>query len=464
MKHLSSCLIALTAASVTPSAQTGDFQDGELLVWTDDSSGGAATLYRIDAGTGQGVALTGGLSSAYVRPGGFEYDPFRQAILTYTAYEPLGLFSPRLLRIESDGTVFDLGFQNELLGSFAPVGDGRVYMRKNGVLYLFDANDQLTQVLDENDQPITLELEHLVYDPASDALIGVTPYFSVNPCSSFNTITFHKLPLDASGVKLSGTIDCTAFQAINAVNPLGIDHGPQGRIQVPLAGGQFQNDMAVLSLDPATMTVSTLHATAFADLNGGVWCQRISRTVVLDDVANELRTYDAGDSGSGTLLSVDVPVGDSTTGVSARNTLTDIDLYGPGCAGLGFRFGTGLAGTGGAVPVLDVASCPSIGAAVPLQVSNAVGGGIGVLVGSQGTFPYNVLGGTGYVLPPFELLLPVALGGTAGSGGQGSGTTTVVTPNDPTLIGIPFYFQAGVLDAGAPSNVSLTQALEVRLG
>ena len=99
MKHLPLHLIALAASSVTPAAQTGDFQDGELLVWTDDSSGGAATLYRIDAGTGQGVALTGGLSSAYVRPGGFEYDPFRQAILTYTAYEPLGLFSPRLLRI-----------------------------------------------------------------------------------------------------------------------------------------------------------------------------------------------------------------------------------------------------------------------------------------------------------------------------------------------------------------------------
>jgi len=466
-RRTAASLSALLLLAGAAAAQTGPFRDGELLViGPDPNSSSLTSLYRIDAEAGDGEPLLERMFNAYDEPGGFAYDPYRDAILYYGSHEDTGLFLPRLFRIEANGDLTDLGFDSTSLGSFAPVGDGRVYMRQNGTLSLFDAADQLAPVLDANGQPITLELEHLVYDADSNSLIGVAPHYSSNPCDVSGTaeITFHALPLNAVGTQLSGPIQCTDFQTIAGLHVVGLDPVSEGGYVATVAGGQHSPDRVLVRLDPATMTTSIFASMSYGDVNGGVWCPRIQRFVVLDDVANELRTYAEGDSGSGQPLPVDVVIGDSTTGVSSENTLADVELLGSGCAGLAYEFGVGLAGSGGFVPRLRAGSCPTIDTTVQMRVEGGVGGGFGILLGGQATFTYSVLGGTGYVLPPFELQLPVVLGGTAGAPGQGSGVVPIAVPNEVNLLGRSFYFQAGILDQGAPANVSLTQALEVNLG
>ena len=455
------CLAGVCASVLH--AQSGPFQDGELLVWTDGPGPTYGTLYRIDAGTGHGEALIDQLYMAYLLADGFEYEPYRDALLLYAAWAPTGIFSPRLFQVESDGTVSDLGFDNLNLSSFAPVGDGRVYLRQNGTLSILDANNQLSTVLDENGLPITLEVEHLVYDPTENALIGAAPHSSSNPCSSGNAITFHKLLLDPTGTQLTGPIICSGYSTATGLNAVGLDYLPSGKLQASVAGGQYSNDKVLLEIDPSSMTVTVRALIDYNDLNGGVWSQRIGSSIVLEDTMDELRVYAPGQGGAGTLLPADVPLGDSTSGVSARSTFADIDIF-AGCAGLALSFGQGLAGTGGVIPVLSAGSCPRTGTSVQLRIDGGVGGGLGVLVVGQQTLAYSILGGTGYVLPPFDALLAVPLGGVSGTAGQGSGVAIAPAPNDPSLVGVPLFLQAGILDSGAPAKISLTQALEIRLG
>lgn len=458
-------LAVLLPWGAAPAAQTGAFRDGELLAFGPDAVSGFQSIVRIDAATGDGEPFVERVILNYLEPGGLVYDPFREAVLYYGSQDDFGIFLPRLFQVDASGNLTDLGFRDERLGQFAPVGDGRVYLRRQGVLYLLDPSDQLVPVVDEFDQPISLELEQMAFDPGTNSLVGVATAFSVNPCSGAGfEITVHRLSLDPSGTKLAGPIDCDVLPTLGVLSVLGIDALPEGQLLVTLAGGQVSSERIALQVDPVSLAVSTEVALSYNDLDGGVWCQRIGRTVVFDDVANELRSYAPGDSGSGQLLPVDLALGDSTTGVSSRNTLTDIDLLGPGCGGLAYEFGQGLAGAGGVVPRLDAMSCPAIGTTVQLRVSGGIGGGVGVLLGGQATFAYGALGGTGYVLPPFDLQVLVPLGGAAGSPGQGAGLVPVAVPADASLLGRDFYFQAGVVDSSAPANVSLTQALEVRLG
>jgi len=159
-----------------------------------------------------------------------------------------------------------------------------------------------------------------------------------------------------------------------------------------------------------------------------------------------------------------VPVGDGTTGVSTGNTFADVELLGSACAGFALAFGEGLAGKGGFVPALSVSTCPTLGAPLKLVVSEGVGAGAGLIAIAGSTAPYPLLGGTGYLLPPFFAQLPLALGGIAGQAGQGSVILSIPTPSTPSLLGVSFHAQGGVLDAAAAAGVALTQALELQLG
>lgn len=126
------------------------------------------------------------------------------------------------------------------------------------------------------------------------------------------------------------------------------------------------------------------------------------------------------------------------------------------------RIGAGLAGAGGAVPQLDLAGCPRLGAATTLELSGAVGGAPGTLFVGGARRDRVVRGG---VLHPFGIVsrLSFVLGGAPGVPAAGALSLPVLLPADPTLTGVPFHLQAVVVDPAAPSGLAFTPGLRLTL-
>jgi len=441
-------------------AQTGPFQDGELLVRVIDVVGLEDTLFRIDPVTGNGAVLFQGMYAGYSGAGWMAYDSYRDGVLAYAAYQPEWTFQPRLLLLRADGSFTDLGFREQDITALAPVGDGRVYLRKGGVLHVLSAANVLTPVLDHLGDPIDLNVDHLIHDPGTDSLVGVS-HNGANgvPCAGFNLAGVAKLPLSANGLQLSGPIVCTSL-AVRSTAPIGLDPLPGGEILLTFADqGQFStNDL--FRIDPATMAISVWASTDHFDLNGGVWCDPLGGAVLHEDWNNELRVHAQGSMGTGALLPVSVPVGGGQTGTSSTNWMADVDFQGPACGGFVQGYGAGLAGKGGRIPLLGAATCPALGTVLPMTVSNGVGAALVVFGASSASIP--VLGGTLLVQPPFFAVRAVTLGGSIGIAGDGFGQVNLSLPNDPMLAGVPFFVQAAVSDAAAPKGWAMTAGVELR--
>lgn len=122
--------------------------------------------------------------------------------------------------------------------------------------------------------------------------------------------------------------------------------------------------------------------------------------------------------------------------------------------------GTGLAGEGGFVPDLFSTGCPAVGITFELGVVDGLGGAGGILFISATPASVPFLGGTLLVGSPVIASIPHSLDGV----GAGAGTTTFPFTIPAAAVGsVTFYAQAGYVDAGAVSNVSLTDAVAVQL-
>lgn len=124
--------------------------------------------------------------------------------------------------------------------------------------------------------------------------------------------------------------------------------------------------------------------------------------------------------------------------------------------------GLGLAGAGGAVPVLELGGCPRLGASVTLELANAVGGAAGTLYVGTSRRDRAVRGG---VLHPFGLILRQGFvaGGSSGVPASGTFSLPVALPVDPALAGLSFHAQALVADAAAPAGLAFTPGLRLTL-
>ena len=454
-------LLTLEAA-----AQTGPFTDGELLVRAPDDEVNRWAIYRVDPVSGQVAKLFEDMVYNYSEGGWITYEPRRDAVLAYTTHEPLGLFSARLFLIESDGAFTDLGFVGEKLQAMAPTGDGRVYLRKGTALNMLTSTNQLLPIFDGNGAPVDISLDHLIYDPGTNCLIGVpmTGIQTSNPCYAFEHITVHRLPLSADGLSVAGPITCSSYDTKNSAAPIGLDHLPGGKILLTLADGDTTSDRQLLEVDPVTLSIGLWAESDFSDLDGGVWLPALGGAVVLDDKNNVLRLHAKGSSGEGTVLPTDYPLGNGFTGWSSANAMTDIDLHGPGCGGLAKSFGHGLAGAGGLVPQFRSAYCPEIGKTMSLVLSDGVGGGLGITVVGTAPDAAPVNGGTLFVKQPFALLYFTTLPGAVGQPGVGATVSSIVIPNLSILVGFPLWAQGVVFDPAAPQGYAFSRGLEVRIG
>lgn len=169
-------------------------------------------------------------------------------------------------------------------------------------------------------------------------------------------------------------------------------------------------------------------------------------------------------------------------GVSWRNMQSDVNQFAPGprrnlhmrfggvnpsagsvhaYVGLGStQRGLGTMGSGGQVPRLDLASLPILGAATSLELTNTVGGTVGVLGWSlQPPSPQPLVGGTLWLQAP---ILPtvITLNGAPGVPGAGAFSQSFVVPNAAVLAGTVVISQAIVLDGQANNGLALSNAIE----
>ena len=140
-------------------------------------------------------------------------------------------------------------------------------------------------------------------------------------------------------------------------------------------------------------------------------------------------------------------------------------FHGPS-GGIIRQYGSGVAGTAGAVPVLGATGPVHPGStSASLRVRRGLGGAAGVLAVAAGEtelvdFP---LPGLTALVDPILFLVPIVLDGPAGVAGAGdwdldtSGLMGAVA-------GQSFYHQAIFADAGAASGWSTTNGLEIRYG
>lgn len=459
MKPLSAPLSAALAGLLLATAgmaQAGPFADGELIVRSKTLATGKVDLYRVNAATGHGVLLAPDFYTGYTGADWLAYDSYRDGVLAYISKNPLWA-SPKLMLFRANGQDTDLGFQSETLTCLAPTGDGRVYLRKAGVLHVLSAANQLAPVIDTGTgQPFSLSLDALIYDPGTQTLIGASQPNLANPCGGAGLVTVHRLSLSADGKAVVASA-CASWSFGDYAAPTGLDRLPGGDILLTLADG-FVADDNLLRIHPAGPSISLYAQPGPSSLTGGVWSQKLNSALVLDSSASVLLKYAAGSSGAGQALACDVL---SPTGQG--DALIDVNFDGPVCTGSATQWGQGTASSG-IVPLLGAASCPKIGKTLPLTVGRTVGGAQGLLLIGLNAGALPLYGGTLYVMPPFVLQAPFAADHPGSGPGAGLAEILIPVPAQPSLIGIPLEAQAGVFDTSAPQGVAISNALELVLG
>lgn len=126
------------------------------------------------------------------------------------------------------------------------------------------------------------------------------------------------------------------------------------------------------------------------------------------------------------------------------------------------NYGTGTAGTGGAVPHLQTSGgTPRPGNdAFAYELTGAVGGAPAFLGVSKGPSALPFLGGT-VLIDVTKLLasVPLALSGPAGSAGAGAATFPFPVEIVPPLFGVTVYHQVVVIDPAAPQSFSMSEGM-----
>lgn len=457
--------LLLLAAAV--SAQTGPFQDGELLIY--NPNGNDPQLLRVDPSTGQAAVLHhdnftwGGWADSMV------YDPYRGAVVASMSFPPDPYWKERPWVLGSDGSAVAIpGIEDEVLNGMEAIGDGRIYFQRNvlgnAAIEYFDASNQIHVLMDETGlAPVSLEIEHMVYDPVGNALIAsANPWWTGVNCTASDQNALYRLPLSPDGSQLAAPISCTSLVAGSLIC-MGLSRMPDGNIMAVFAGTTqfgFLYPEKFWSVDPTTLSASLWSESTLADLNGGLYSSRLNKVLVFEDGTNTLRSYGFGQDDNGTILNVSLPIGDGTTGYSPADTMVQLDVFGPDCLGYAANHGVGLAGSGGLVPTLGAVGCPDLGLSWSLAMGQVVGGAFGILFAGTAVTALPFKGGTFYV-DGLALGLSFFVGGASGVAGAGDLNVPLVL-SEPGLSGFEIVLQAGFQDPGALFGVSLSPALRVK--
>lgn len=452
------------------SAQTGPWQDGELIIRSVVSvSNQTEAIYRVNSLTGHGeMILTDFVPTGH--SSNMAFDSYRNAFLVSAYIAPDNYQNGKLWQVFADGSKLATPNTNGIeFRCLAPVGDGRIYFQDHKfvaqgvpkpIKYLDAANNIHTLMDETGTAPYAVDYTHLLYHKPTNSLFATVSGSSYTaPCTP-SMASFFRIPLTADGSQVAGPVDCASYATTNE-DIMNMDLLASGKILISIASGAFFSGAKLITLDPNTMAISPWASPQLFDTNGGYFLPQLNKAVVLNDALNTLHTFSQGSTGTGAILTVDVPISPNTSGYGPSETLVKVDTNGVMTLGYSFSYGSGLAGTGGFVPSLHLTGIPDLNQPWALQIDNARGGAYGVLWSgmTQATTPF--WGGTLLLVPMTRT--PLLASGALGVGGVGSATVPMLT-TDPAMIDVPCFFQAAFRDPLAAQGVSLTNGLQVVVG
>ena len=451
--------------SASTQAQLAPWEDGELILRSVVSASSATqAIYRVNPETGTGLPLLQGFAWGGWA-GSMAFDPYRDGLLCNMAKEGDVYTQVRLYVADYDGTLTEVpGFYKKRLRALCPIGDGRVYFQidqpsgPHWIQYL-DANNQTHTLLDATGAPLERAIDHLIYHEPSNSLIATaSAAWLPEPCT-LNQSSLFRIPLDAAGAQASGPVQCASIDAYSNIKSL--DYLPDGDLLLAHEGGQFLNE-TLWRVDPLSLQQTLWASPGPPDIDGVVWSERAGQAILLDDTNDVLRLYSEGDSGWGPHLTSNVPVSPSTVGYSPVETLVEVNLPPPPCAGSALTYGSGTPGTGGFVPEIWLEGCPAVPGSISIEVDHFLGGSPGSLIWASGAVDVPYLGGSLYAFPILSIQ-SMDLSGPLGTPGAGS-VSYPLTLTNPNFIGVQFWLQAAAIDPGSPHLVTLTNGLAVAIG
>jgi len=492
--RLSLLLASVLAFGAGASAQGGGFHAGEVFIYgvgvqSPGYSGNG--VLRIDPVSSAGSVLVK-TWNAFDYTGTMAFDPYRQRLLLSTAI-PGSAPTPlnHLWAADGAGNVQNISAAFFPAGAgindLAPTRDGRIYFTIDDYgglpqIYWIDAANQLHVLYDSDGvTPMLIDgnayyhIAGMIHDAGTNALFVA----SVTPAPGFpeGAVNVRKLPLSADGSRVVGPVGNATFEvspapwgATSGEAPRGWSYGPDGKLVLVILTIDDEVLPRMLLVDPVTSAITVWGSNgddnpgpgggfAWATTTGGAYTSALNKVLVVDQSNTKLRAYAQGSTGGPGTVITSSPASWVAGGYYLNVTAVPADA----CSGGWIPYGVGLKGKGNLVPKLTGAGCAEPGAAITLNISNAVGGASAALfVGlAKGALPFK--GGTFHI---GTLLLTVnfPLGGAPGVAGAGALALPTALPALPALSGTSLYLQAAFTDAAAAQGVALTQGLELEIG
>lgn len=148
-----------------------------------------------------------------------------------------------------------------------------------------------------------------------------------------------------------------------------------------------------------------------------------------------------------------------TTGTNGGLTAFKMQLL-AGDAGLS-RFGRGCAGTGGLMPALALSGSSQLGQTFGHDLTQAAPLSVAALLVGFASIDQD-LAGFGY--PGCRLYVANLASLIAMTDGSGTASASTTVPNSNAFLGMKIYSQWGVLDAGAPNGLAVSNYARALLG
>jgi hypothetical protein len=286
-------ILAAAAAvlTVTFTVVAGNgFTTGDFYILTFGWPGGPA-LARIDPVTGATSVLWG--IDDLPLDASFTHDPWRDRIVTMpdTNTDVFRL-------VDARGGVTDLPnpwSHGSGLASFAPTGDGRIYMVTTGLGHFgyIDAANAGHDLYDvDGVTPFFFQYgasfrEELIYDEGTNSLFLVY-------LGQATHVT--KIPLSADGTRLAGPTETVLFDAFpdQTDEPMGVSVGPNGTIFIKIDTNTNADGLRMFTVDPVTLAFAPYAYIGHPFVAGntaGTYNSTYDFAIAMDSGNNVIRSY-----------------------------------------------------------------------------------------------------------------------------------------------------------------------------
>ena len=346
----------LVLALANPASAGADFTEGDFYILTFDWPDIGPALARIDPVTGD-TQVIWDIDDLPLNAQ-LTYDPWRDRIVTMPDTN-----SDLFRLVDSTGTLTTLDnpwTHSNTLTTWAPTGDGRIYMVTNGLGYFgyFDDANIGHDLFDTDGvTPFfftygATNRENLIYDQGTNSLFLV----------HFGAATeVTKMQLSKDGTQLASPIENVFFDAFppTADEPMGLSAGPNGTLFIKIDTNSNADGLRMFTVDPVTLLFEPYAYIGHPFVGGntaGTYNSTHDFAIAMDSFNDVIRSYvESGEVQEGVIfatgVSSDGGSGELTRIITIGDTINinipcPWDLDGSGSVGTGdllelfFQWGT----------------------------------------------------------------------------------------------------------------------------